>query len=74
MNLSTFNLLLEQTLQEKNLTLLYVTLFVVAFGMLVLDTLAMKKWTPKAVKSFLWVVFCASLVGLIILIVSSNKN
>lgn len=65
---------LEQTAQEKNLTVLYITLFVIAMGMLVFDTLAMKKWTPKAVKGFLWVVFVASLVGLIILLASQNRN
>lgn len=65
---------LAQTAQEKNLTVLYVTLFVIAMGMLVLDTFAMKKWTPKAVKGFLWVIFIVALVALIILFVSSKKN
>lgn len=71
---SMISFLLEQTVQEKNLTILYVTLFVIAFGMLALDTLAMKKWTPKATKALIWIVFCASMVGLIILIVSGNKD
>lgn len=65
---------LAQTAQERNLTMLYVTLFVIAMGMLVLDTLAMKKWTPKAVKGLLWVIFIIALVALVILFVSAAKN
>lgn len=74
MNLLSICYTLEQTAQEKNLTILYVTLFVIAMGMLVLDTLAMKKWTPKAVKGFLWVIFVVALVALIILFVSAKRN
>lgn len=76
MKLSNIGYLLEQTAQEKNLTVLYVSLFVVALGMLALDTVAMGKWSPKskAVKIFIWIVFCASLVGLILLLVSRNKD
>ena len=65
---------LEQTVQEKNLTILYVTLFVIAMGMLVFDTLAMKKWTPKAVKGLLWAIFVVALVALIVLFVKSKTN
>ncbi len=74
MNLLTALYILEQTTQEKNLTILYVTLFVIAMGMLVLDTLANKKWTPKAVHGFLWFLFIVSLVALVILFVFASKN
>ena len=74
MNLLSICYALEQTAQEKTLTVLYVTLFVIAVGMLVLDTLAMNKWTPKAVKGFLWFLFIVSLAGLIILMVSSKRS
>ena len=65
---------LAQTAQEKNLTVVYVTLFVIAMGMLVLDTVAMKKWTPKAVKGFLWFIFVVALVALVVLFVSSKRS
>lgn len=74
MNLLSIYHILAQTTQEKNLTILYVTLFVLAMGMLVFDTLAMKKWTPKAVKGLLWVIFVVALVALIILFAKSKTN
>ena len=74
MNILSINYLLEQTTQEKNLTILYVSLFVVAMGMLVFDTLAMKKWSPKGVKSLLWIIFGIALVALIILFAKSKNN
>lgn len=74
MNLLSAIYCLEQTAQEKNLTFLYVTLFVIAMGMLVLDSIAQKKWTPKAVKGLLWAIFAIAIVSLIFLMVSSGKN
>ena len=74
MNLLSVIYFLEQTTQEKNLTILYVSLFVVLMGMLVFDTLAMKKWTPKGVKGLLWVVFTIALIALIIIFTKSKNN
>lgn len=68
------NICLAQTAQEKTLTILYISLFVVAFGMLVLDTLAKKQWSNKTMKPFIWIVFLLSLVALIVLIISANKS
>lgn len=74
MNLNTIVFLLKQTPQERNLTILYVCLFVLAMGMLVLDSIAMKKWTPKSVKGLLFAILIVSVIALIILFVSASKN
>ena len=74
MNLLNAIYCLEQTAQEKNLNVLYVTLFVIAMGMIVLDSVAQKKWSPKSVKGLLWVIFAIAIFALIFLIVSSRKN
>lgn len=65
---------LAQTAQERNLTILYLCLFVLVIGMLVFDTFAMKKWTPKAVHILLYVLLVAALVGLIILVVTAKRG
>ena len=71
MNLLLINFLLEQTQQEKQLTILYVSLFVVVMGMLVIDALAMQKWTPKPIHILLMVILAIALVALILLISTS---
>ena len=71
MNFATIMYLLEQTAEEKRLTVLYVSLFVVAIGMLVLDSLAMKKWTPSGVKVLLFIILIVAFVAMILLISSS---
>ncbi len=72
--LSLINFVAAQTQQEKNLTLLYVCLFVLLMGMLVLDTFAMKKWTPKGVHILLYVLLLASVIALILLLVYSKNG
>lgn len=74
MNILSIIYCLEQTAQERNLTVLYVCLFLLAMGMLLLDAFAMKKWTPKAVKGFLCFLFIASLAGVIFLLVWASRN
>ena len=69
--LAAMNFLLEQTQQEKKLTVLYVSLFVIVMGMLVIDALAMQKWTPKPVHILLMVILAVALVALILLISTS---
>jgi len=71
MNLHLITYLLEQTAQEKQLTILYVSLFVVVMGMLVIDALAMQKWTPKPIHILLMVILAIALVALILLISTS---
>lgn len=74
MNILSICITLAQTAQEKNLTILYVSLFVLAMGLLVLDSIAMKKWTPKATKGLLFAILIVALVALVFLLVSANKN
>ena len=70
MNFNSMIYLLEQTAQEKQLTILYVSLFVLVIGMLVLDSLAMNKWGSKKVKILLFVILAVVLVALILLVVT----
>ncbi|MBQ8468295.1 MAG: hypothetical protein IJ542_00895 [Clostridia bacterium] len=70
MNFNSMLYLLEQTAQEKQLTILYVSLFVLVIGMLVLDSLAMNKWGSKKVKILLFVILAVVLVALILLVVT----
>lgn len=71
MNVALMTFLLEQTAQEKRLTILYITLFVVAMGMLVLDTFAMKKWSPKGVNVLLYIILIIAIVALVVLLATS---
>ncbi len=78
--LSISNFLLEQTTQEKRLTILYVSLFVVLVGMLVLDAFAMNKFTnkmkddkPRFMHILLLVILIIAIVALIILFISGRK-
>ena len=64
---------LAQTTQERNLTILYVALFVLVIGMLVFDTLAMKKWSPKGVHLLLYILLVAAVVALVVLL-ATNKH
>lgn len=66
--------LLAQTAQERTLTILYVSLFVLAMGLLVLDSIVMKKWTPKAIKGLLFVILLISLAAIIILFISASRK
>ena len=71
MNFANIMFLLEQTAEEKRLTVLYVSLFVVAIGMLVIDSLAMKQWTPKGINVLLYIILIIAFVAMILLITSS---
>lgn len=74
MNNFTQIFLLAQTAQERTLTILYVSLFVLAMGLLVLDSLVMKKWTPKSIKGLLFVILLISLVAVIMLFISASRK
>lgn len=69
--LSVINFL-AQTTQERNLTILYLALFVLVIGMLVFDTLAMKKWSPKGVHVLLYALLVGAIVALVILLATKK--
>jgi len=70
MTLNSLFYILEQTAQEKQLTILYVSLFAIVMGLLVIDSLAMNKWGTKKVKVLLFVILTIVLVALILLVVT----
>ena len=81
MDFNTLLYILEQTAQEKQLTILYVSLFALVMGMLVLDSLVMNKWTKKndsksglkgirPVNLLLFIILIIVIVALILLIVT----
>lgn len=83
MDIFGLKFLLEQTAQEKQLTILYVSLFVIVIGMLVLDMLAQARWTRSTdvqkkginpVHVLLLVILVVALVALILLVISSRSN
>lgn len=66
--LGTINLLLAQTEQEKRLTVLYVSLFVFMLTLLVIDSVAKKKWiSSKPLKKITWVLLFIALIALAVL-------
>lgn len=69
--LSVINFL-AQTTQERNLTILYVCVFVLVVGMLVFDTFAMKKWSPKGVHILLYILLVGAIVALVILLATKK--
>ncbi len=74
MNYLNHVFVLAQTAQERTLTILYVSLFVLAMGLLVLDTLVMKKWTPKAIKGLLFIILIISFIAVILLFISASRK
>lgn len=73
MLLLQINLLLAQTTQERNLTLLYLALFILVLGMLVLDN-HVKAWKSAALKWFIYTLLIIVLVVFIILLVTRSNN
>lgn len=66
--LGMINLLLAQTEQEKRLTILYVSLFAFLMMLLVLDSVAKKKYiTSKPLKKIAWVLLFLGLIALAVL-------
>lgn len=66
--LGMINLLLAQTEQEKRLTVLYVSLFVFMLTLLVIDSVAKKKWiSSKPLKKITWVLLFIALIALAVL-------
>lgn len=66
--LEMINLLLAQTEQEKRLTVLYVSLFVFMLTLLVIDSVAKKKWiSSKPLKKITWVLLFIALIALAVL-------
>lgn len=62
------NLLLTQTEQEKRLTILYVSLFVFVLTLLIIDSVAKKKWiSNKPLKKITWVLLFIGLIALVVL-------
>lgn len=66
--LFNLNLILAQTPEEKKLTVLYVSLFVFLLVMLVIDSIAQKKWiSNKPLKKITWVLLFLALIALAVL-------
>lgn len=68
--LQTIGLLLEQTTQEKNLTLLSVALLAGLFLILIIDAITKNVFIPKNQKllGFIIFLFVAALIAIILLI------
>ncbi len=68
--LGMINFLLAQTAEEKRLTILYVSLFCFLMIMLVIDSVAKKKWTGDSkgvIKKTAWVFLIIGLIALAVL-------
>lgn len=68
------SLLLEQTAQEKKLTILYVALFILAIGMLVIDSITMNKYGTKGSKILLFLILIVAIIALLLLIFTNYNK